>query len=53
VLRRCKVTREHAQQPPAPGVPATRAMYGQDGVYALAKRQLSRREVQSRLAGRA
>ena len=51
VLRRCKVTRAHARQPPAPGVPATRAMYGQDCVYAVAKRQLSRREVQSRLAG--
>ena len=49
VLRRCKVSRAHASQAPAPGAPATRAMYGQDFVYAAAKRQLSRREVQARL----
>ena len=49
VLRRCKVSRAHARQAPAPGVPTTRAMYGQDFVYAATKRQLSRREVQARL----
>ena len=49
VLRRCKVTRAHAHQPPAPEVPCNRAMYGRGDVYAAAKRQLSRREVQARL----
>lgn len=49
VLRRCEVTRSHAHQWPAPDAPSNFAMYGKEDVYAAAKRQLSRREVQARL----
>lgn len=49
VLRHCKVTRAHAHQPPAPEVPCNCATYGRGDVYAAAKRQLGRREVQARL----
>ncbi|RIX79871.1 hypothetical protein [Acidovorax cavernicola] len=49
VLRRCVVTRGGAAQRPAPGLPTHFGMYGRYGVYAAAKRQLSRREVRARL----
>ncbi|MET3377121.1 hypothetical protein ABIC89_006202 [Variovorax boronicumulans] len=49
VLRRCMVTRCGAAQRSAPGLPTHFDMYGRHDVYAVAKRQLSRREVRARL----
>jgi hypothetical protein len=49
VLRHCLVTRSGAALRPAPDMPTHRAMYGRSDVYAVAKRQLGRRDVRARL----
>ena len=49
VLRRCLVTRSGVAQRHAPGLPTHLGMYGRHDVYAVAKRQLGRREVRARL----
>jgi hypothetical protein len=51
VLRQCIVTGSCASGRPVFGVSSNQAMYGRENLYAVAKRQLSRREVRARLGG--